>query len=85
MTNIIPFPTTRTTTASRRCAQVIQRHKENTFRVGESFTSADGVRVHVMDERFRDGIRELLLQGGGARMWAAESRFMRVAPEDGVA
>jgi hypothetical protein len=30
MENVIPFPTHRTTTASRRCAQVIQRTRELT-------------------------------------------------------
>lgn len=48
------------------------------FNIGDSFTTEDGVRVHVMGARETDKGRQLLYSGGGTRIWAAETAFVRV-------
>lgn len=49
------------------------------FNVGDSFTTEDGVRVHVMDERQTDRGRQLLLKAMGTAIWAADTAFVRSA------
>ena len=47
------------------------------FQVGDTFTSQDGVKVHVMGERYTAKGRELLYCAHGVKMWDRETRFWR--------
>ncbi|MDE2233867.1 MAG: hypothetical protein KGJ90_07240 [Patescibacteria group bacterium] len=52
--------------------------RSDCFKVGESFTSGDGVRVHVIDERITEQGRQLLYSAHGTKIWASEEKFKRV-------
>lgn len=67
------------------CKQVIQRAREirderlsNAWNVGDSFTSNDGVKIHIMDARWEQGKRQLLYCAHGVKVWAGEELFRRV-------
>lgn len=84
MGDVLTFPAHRTATAGRRVKQVIQKHRE-TFRKGDVFTSENGVKISVQDERVTERGRELLYCAHGDRVWASDTRFVPAFPEDGVA
>jgi hypothetical protein len=49
------------------------------FSVGDTFTTQDGIRVHVLQERQTEDGRQFLYAGGGLRVWAADTRFVRAS------
>ncbi len=49
------------------------------FTLGDSFTSNDGVRVHIMDSRWNKDRLEYLYSAHGVKVWAAADRFGRVS------
>lgn len=50
----------------------------NLFKVGDTFTSGDGVRVHVVEERMTENGRQFLYCAHGTKMWAADDKFRRI-------
>ena len=51
--------------------------RSDLFAVGDSFTSADGVRVHVMAEREVDNGKQYLYTSHGVSVWASDTAFRR--------
>lgn len=51
--------------------------RSDCFKVGDSFTSEDGIRVHVMAERQTDCGRQFLYKGAGTAVWASDTAFRR--------
>ena len=51
--------------------------RSDCFAVGDSFTTEDGVRVHVAAERQTEYGRQFLYMGGGIATWAADTAFRR--------
>lgn len=94
MSNILYFPTKigsdyfKVTSSSKPsfCKQVVNRAREirderlskDAWQVGDTFTSNDGVKIHVMDARWEQGKRQLLYCSHGMKVWAGEELFRRV-------
>ncbi len=47
------------------------------FQVGDSPTSEDGVKFHIMDSRWEKGNLEFLYCAHGIRTWASANAFRR--------
>lgn len=66
MSNIIQFPSTKVTTASR----VVTRAQElAALTRGDSFHNINGQLVHVIAERDTGDGREILITSAGIRQW----------------
>lgn len=64
-------------TSASKPDHAIRDITNDSWRVGESFTTNDGVRVHVMEARWEYGVRQLLYCAHGTKVWASENLFRR--------
>lgn len=83
MTNIIPFNSDlRKPLRSDEFTveNVFNRAHETSkkyFRVGDTFTTEDGLKVHIMAERDTDKGRQFLYSSHGMRVWESDDKFVR--------
>lgn len=59
--------------------RITSASKRTYFEKGDTFTTSDGVKVLVMDERITPAGKELLMAAHGIKRWIMANRFWRVS------